>query len=131
MTTQQLARQLLAIKTETEYLAALLAAGARETAAAMCATEARVEGFTGKLCQSHAAYCLDDRGALARDAGHAVRELRHAGRPTMGAGKRERVTITVDPATAKRWRELAREAGKSLGQMIDLWVGDKSSTPKN
>lgn len=123
-TTATLARKLRTIKDAAEYKAALIEAGAEESSAAMCATEARVEGFTGRMCVNHAAYCLKDSAALARDAGHAERQLKRIGRPLASDGDpREKKSITLRRSTWERL-EGKRQPKESLSACIDRLLSE-------
>ena len=118
-TTATLARKLRTIKDAAEYKAALIEAGAEESSAAMCATEARVEGFTGRMCVNHAAYCLKDSAALARDAGHAEKQLKRMGRPPLVEGDpRQKVTMTLRRSLIEHVQQ-QRGQGESLAACID------------
>lgn len=119
MNSTTLARKLRAIKDAAEYKAALIEAGAEESSAAMCATEARVEGFTGRMCVNHAAYCLKDSAALARDAGHAEKQLKRIGRPPISEGDpRVPIRVTIKKSTLEAV-ERQREKEESLSACID------------
>lgn len=124
MNTTALARQLRALKNEAEYRTALISAGAETASAAMCATEARIEGFSGLLATSHAAYCLKDAAALARDAGHAAGQLKRIGRPPITDGDpREKKSITLRRSTWERLEE-KRQPGESLAACIDRLLSE-------
>lgn len=121
MDTKQMTKTLKTIKDEGLYREALIEAGAEESSAAMCAIEARVEGFTGHMAASHAAYCLNDRSALTRDAGHAERQLRKVGRPVTGLPRRQVLHTTVAAETLAAI-EAGRKDGESQGQVLDRWA---------
>ena len=119
MNTTALARQLRALKNEAEYRTALISAGAETASAAMCATEARIEGFSGLLATSHAAYCLKDAAALARDAGHAAGQLKRIGRPLASEGDpTEKRSITLRRSTWERL-EAMRQPRESVSACVD------------